>query len=887
MNYVRRSYFKNSRPQNLLPRIPVRREKLLKKMLRNKGAIKYIYAPSGYGKSSLVFDYIDFNHNWQNVFWFNCQSACFKRDVASDELFQLIMQVCDTPNVVVFDDLIDLKGKTKASFTKIVQELIDIDCDIVITQNSILYGAIPFNFDTTFIFGPDLCMSESDAMSAKMYGTYNGFNFENNSLCQCPPCLIFSKTGIEDLLLSPRSSLVSDLEISVLFLIYLFGYDFVDILKRFIDTDELLTVLPIIASKYPHIGIDEEITMFQTVPIDFSLLADVFKPAFENIVKASKFGSVSEFIDEVMDQMCDTDDIKEAFEFVLLFGEEADIKSFATREFASMLKNCEFTLSYKSLQKLENLSIDEDPLVDFYKCCLFAYVRDRDHFSQILSKFGKHEASQKCFYIPCKLMSYVYMFEEYTEDDLKDIIEIASDDAIKDSSYYDGVALQFDIDSCRWLSEFLLRAINDPFNSLKMIGEEILKLDVGNNIDEKSKSLNRYHRNDVAGICLAYAYICLNLINYTKRGQSFRDSFESYFGRENRESALWLFEKISRLFVVLYDEREFARNVPWQLMDALLRMEDVWSVFKDAPDYLDNISIIDVMCTVDSYKDSIEQLNNVISASEKRNIKANNSRQNRISVKKSAANNKVEISIFNKSNLLINSQNIPLTMIANKKGRFMMALLAIGNFSEIHRDTLISDLFPNTRALSRTIMSNFYSIVSTLRKTFEEFGIDDCIIKNSLGYKLNHELVTTDYDGFDILVNDFLFNVGCTDSWEEPYSRLKESYPFPAFDSLTGNKAIDSFRMHSINRLVDSLLSATYRLLEQEDTFGALTLSRQAFELDDKREDVYVALMKAQTHAHQRSQAIETFFECKNFLSKELGIAPSKKLIDEYEKLIV
>lgn len=893
MNYVKRSYFKNYRPQNLLPRIPVRREKVLKRMLRNKGAIKYIYAPSGYGKSSLAFDYVDFNHNWQNVFWFNCQSACFKRDVDSEALFDQIFQVCESPNVVVFDDLIELKGKSKAKFKNIVEKLMDIDCDIVITQNSILYRAIPFNIDTTLIFAPDLCMSENDAMSVKMYGTYEGFNFENRSLCQCPPCLIFSKTGIEDLILSPRSSKTSDLEIAVMFLIYLFRYDFVAVLERFIDKDELTSILPIIASKYPHIGIDEEMTMFQTVSVGLDLLADAFKPVLKDIVECSKFTSASELIDEIMDQMCEVEEINEAFEFSALFGEAAEIKSFVTHDFHSMLKNCEFTLAYRSLQKLDNMSFIDDPLVDFYKCCLFAYVRDENRFLQILLKFSKNQDAQKCFYIPCKLMSYAYMFEEYSASDINDVIERASDDPVSDSTYYESVALQINIDACRWLGNFLLAEADDPFNGLNVLGEEILKLDVGENLDEKARSLTRRHQNDVAGICLAYLHICLNLLKHARRGQSLEDAFESYIGKDNAESGMRLFEKISRLFVVLYDERVFVRNVPWQLMDALLRMEDIWGAFKEAPDCFDNVSLIDVMCTVDSYKESAEKLEDMIIANEEKCSATSDLSTEKLDVRQGAVINgrnidkKVEISIFDKSNILINSQSFPLTKIATKKGRFLIALLAIANFSEMHRDALIDDLFPFSRAQSRSTLSNFYSIVSTLKKSFAEFGVEDFITKNSLGYKFNPQMVSTDYDSYDLLVNDFLFNVGCTDSWEEPYSRLKDRFAYPAFDSLTGNKAIENFRVHSINRLVDALLSATFRLLEQDDTFGALTLSRQAFELDDKREDVYVALMKAQTHAHQRSQAIETFFECKNFLSRELGIAPSKKLIDEYEKLIV
>ena len=60
----------------------------------------------------------------------------------------------------------------------------------------------------------------------------------------------------------------------------------------------------------------------------------------------------------------------------------------------------------------------------------------------------------------------------------------------------------------------------------------------------------------------------------------------------------------------------------------------------------------------------------------------------------------------------------------------------------------------------------------------------------------------------------------------------------------------------------------------------------KGMEVDSKREDTYFALMKAQIAAGQRCGAIRTYFECRKFLSDELGLDPSRETKGLYDQLI-
>ncbi|MDR0350272.1 MAG: bacterial transcriptional activator domain-containing protein, partial [Coriobacteriales bacterium] len=56
---------------------------------------------------------------------------------------------------------------------------------------------------------------------------------------------------------------------------------------------------------------------------------------------------------------------------------------------------------------------------------------------------------------------------------------------------------------------------------------------------------------------------------------------------------------------------------------------------------------------------------------------------------------------------------------------------------------------------------------------------------------------------------------------------------------------------------------------------------------DPSREDVYRVLMAVQDKAGQRTSALKTYFDCKRFLSEELGILPSQKTTALYQELIL
>ena len=123
-------------------------------------------------------------------------------------------------------------------------------------------------------------------------------------------------------------------------------------------------------------------------------------------------------------------------------------------------------------------------------------------------------------------------------------------------------------------------------------------------------------------------------------------------------------------------------------------------------------------------------------------------------------------------------------------------------------------------------------------------------------------------------------------SWEVLYSQVSEEFSEELLPSLVDNDQINLLRDKCRESLVDGLVATSSRLNGLGEPRGALWFAREAIRRDDKREDAYIALMEAQISANQRGGALETYFSCRKFLSEDLGIDPSMKVIELYRSII-
>jgi DNA-binding SARP family transcriptional activator len=183
---------------------------------------------------------------------------------------------------------------------------------------------------------------------------------------------------------------------------------------------------------------------------------------------------------------------------------------------------------------------------------------------------------------------------------------------------------------------------------------------------------------------------------------------------------------------------------------------------------------------------------------------------------------------------------------------------------------------------------NFHATWSRLSHLLADGVRPNPYLTNNRGLcRLEPASVTIDIHEFEQLSKAFLFEQGSVEQRIEAIYRLEQLY---RGDILSGYR-IDSFVQAAQTRyrsiLVDVMLEASRLFSQEGNDTNAVWFARKAYDTDPSREDVYRVLMAMQDRAGQRTSALKTYFDCRRFLSEELGILPSHKTTALYQELIL
>ena len=214
----------------------------------------------------------------------------------------------------------------------------------------------------------------------------------------------------------------------------------------------------------------------------------------------------------------------------------------------------------------------------------------------------------------------------------------------------------------------------------------------------------------------------------------------------------------------------------------------------------------------------------------------------------------------------------------------VLALLALHRGRELGRDQIVSMLWP--AADKRTGAKSFYRVWGDLRSLLSQQGSCPYLIRSRYGCRLDPDLFESDLDEFEELIRCLLFGPADDMAWERAIATIQGSFGSVLLPTERKCEAIVVFRDRLDAEFVDGLVAASRRLLVRGELQGALWLAREAFQRDAGREDAAAALMRAQMATDQRSAAVQTFFACRDRLSRTLGLDPSPALAALYRQLL-
>ncbi|MGN0073375.1 MAG: BTAD domain-containing putative transcriptional regulator [Coriobacteriales bacterium] len=240
----------------------------------------------------------------------------------------------------------------------------------------------------------------------------------------------------------------------------------------------------------------------------------------------------------------------------------------------------------------------------------------------------------------------------------------------------------------------------------------------------------------------------------------------------------------------------------------------------------------------------------------------------------------VNVSLFGGLEVIIGERYIPETKWSHRALQ-LFSILILYQGRDVSRETIFAQLWPQLPR--KRALDNFYNAWSRIQALL---GEGPYLSRRGEFCCINSRFVHSDVAEFDQLSRRLLTERDETSTLLDIYARMEAIYRGGLLPSEQGNEFIDVQRERYRAMYVDSMITASQRSLEIKDSRLALWFARKAIEEDQRREDVYVALVKAQVAAGQRCSAIRTFFQCQSFLRDELGLDPSMELQGLYRQLI-
>ena len=103
------------------------------KLLRERNVARFMVAPAGFGKSTLALEYAETVFAFDHVFWVDCASPCFLRDLDARSIVRGLVEVDGEPFLAVFEDVPPLDSLRAELFGAVLDDLLERGCEVLIT----------------------------------------------------------------------------------------------------------------------------------------------------------------------------------------------------------------------------------------------------------------------------------------------------------------------------------------------------------------------------------------------------------------------------------------------------------------------------------------------------------------------------------------------------------------------------------------------------------------------------------------------------------------------------------------------------------------------------------------------------------------------------------
>ena len=162
-NFISHSACCGRRPKGLGPSRIHARPRLLKKMMENRAVARFVVAPRGFGKTSLVCEYAESIFDFENVFWINGQSPCFLRDLDDRIVAPSLFDASRHRSLVVFEDIPHLDDERSDALSDDIDALLNRGWEVVAVATPATDSFAERQNDRICITAHDLLVDDEEA----------------------------------------------------------------------------------------------------------------------------------------------------------------------------------------------------------------------------------------------------------------------------------------------------------------------------------------------------------------------------------------------------------------------------------------------------------------------------------------------------------------------------------------------------------------------------------------------------------------------------------------------------------------------------------------------------------------------------------------------------
>lgn len=886
-DFLARAALRGARPAHLPTFRAYKRSSPMMALMRERNVARFVVAPAGFGKTTLLLEYAESIFAFHHVFWVRCDQSGFLSCLDAEDIACEIMLLDEEAPLIIFDDVPQLDSARAAAFADAVESLLAAGCEVIASMAPVAdsYERI---LDRTTVGTADLMVSSEEIVSASIASSYCvALDPASIPRAQRVPGLIWADPDDAKLFLSRivREDLSSEFLLPM-FCMLVLGSGQIDELEDIVSLKR--DTMGMLASSYLFLGIDEVAGTFETAPFGIELVASVFKGRVRVLAEHSRLADGEHLVEMLANQLLSADDLARACDLMRLAALPAPRARWLAARGQAFLDGCCLVASSALCESLAPRA--RTGILSAFEACRLALLDDkvgavvqaRRVLSLADSGDRAADAKGRLLAASCLIACTSGDAHEAAVASAKELAAHVCDAVGSSSSTAGG---------------------QDP--AAVGIGELACVLDVLIALDEGPRKaaqvwLSAFEGSHIGAFSLIVGAKVLSSAAAVQTPAALAVPAHASVAHSPAMPSPATLPPAAPPPGALVDlcaslasalTRAHARTGEMTLPGALAALafgRARTMLAGDLPALSD-----DIIEAARAYERMLSSQR--VHAERLRRARAHEvlcrRAANRDPLKRTTAPARVTrppvltVNLFGGMDVRIGNVPVDKKLLHRRKVRLLLALLVLRRGNEIPRTYLAEQLYPDS-GMEKGI-ANVSSLKSKLARILRApDGTCPYLVERQGSFGLDASLLRSDVIEIDAVCDALARRAPSQGDWSSLLARANDAFADDLLPGESGFAPIEPVRRRYRTKLVDAFVTASDILVQSHRPHDGLLYARAAYDRDSRREDVCYALMQAQYACLQTASAIDTYLRCSRYLSEELGMDTSPKTDALYRKIL-